>query len=112
MAIAYIFHFHVVRVDFGLVPGDVRGSGLGISLFRFMQVPSKVPDGLMQVNGVVCFWDWGLFWAISGRSSLAGPSFLGACAWRGRVISRPPGGLEKNCYPVRTAQHLHSHFFV
>ena len=64
MAIAYIFHFHVVRVDFGLVLGDVRDSGLGISLFRFLQVPSKVPDGLMQVNGVVCFRDWGLFWAI------------------------------------------------
>jgi len=41
MAIAYIFHFHVVRVDFGLVLGDVRDSGLGISLFGFMQVPSK-----------------------------------------------------------------------
>ena len=63
MAIAYIFHFPIVRVDSGLVLGDVRDSGLGISLFRFMQVPSKVPSGLMQVDAVVCFRDWGLFWA-------------------------------------------------
>ena len=64
MAIAYIFHFPVVRVDSGLVSGDMKDSGLRNSLFRFMQVPSKVPDGLMQVDGVVCFRDWGLFWAI------------------------------------------------
>ena len=63
MAIAYIFRFLVLRVDSGLVSGDMGDSGLGISLFRFMQVPSKVPDGLMQVDGVVCFRGWGLFWA-------------------------------------------------
>ncbi len=57
MAIAYIFHFPLVSVDSGLVSGDVRDSGLGISLFGLWQVPSKVPDGLMQVEGVVCFWD-------------------------------------------------------
>ncbi len=50
----------------GLVFGDMKGSGLGISLFRFVQVLSKVPSGLMQVDGVVYFRDWGLFWAISG----------------------------------------------
>ena len=54
------------RLVFGLVFGDMKGSGLGISLFRCMQVPGKVPSGLMQVDGVVCFRDWGLFWALSG----------------------------------------------
>ena len=92
MAIAYIFHFRVVRADFGLVLGDVGDSGLGISLFGFMQVPSKVPYGLMQVDAVVCFRDWGLFQAISSRSSLAGPGFLGACAWRGTRDFQAPGG--------------------
>ena len=93
MAIAYIFHFRVVRVDFGLVLGDVGDSGLGIILFRFVQVPSKVPDGLMQVNGVVCFWDWGLFQATSSRSSLAGPGLSGGlCLVGTRDFQAPPGG--------------------
>jgi len=77
MAIAYIFHFPILRVDSGLVSGDVRDSGLGISLFRLGQVPSKVPDGLMQVDAVVCFRDWGLFWAISRLSLGSRPGFLG-----------------------------------
>src|SRR5260370_16783023 len=64
MAIAYIFHFARLRVDFGLVLGDVGDSGFGISLFRFVQVPSKVPYGLMQVDAVACFRDWALFSAI------------------------------------------------
>src|SRR5881397_3105157 len=85
MAIAYIFHFHVVRVDFGLVSGDVRGSGLGISLFRSLQVPSKVPTGLMQVETGGLFSRLGL---IMGDFLVAvcwfRPGFLGACAWRGR----------------------------
>jgi len=84
-----------MRVDFGLVSGGVRDSGLGISLSWFLQVPSKVPDGLMQVEGVVCFRDWGLFWAISRLSSRFKVCFQGTGAWRGRVISRLPGGLEK-----------------
>ncbi len=46
----------------------MRDSGLGISLFRFKQVPSKVPDGLRQVDAVVYFRDLGLFWAISRLS--------------------------------------------
>ena len=59
--VVHIFHFLSSEVDFGLVSGDVRDSGLGISLFRFMQVPSKVPDGLMQVDEAVHFQVWGLF---------------------------------------------------
>jgi len=49
-AVVYIFHFPVVRVDFGLVSGDTGDSGLGISLFRLMQVPSKVPDRLTRTH--------------------------------------------------------------
>ena len=51
------FSFLSSEVDFGVVSGDMRDSGLGISLSRFMQVPSKVPSGLMQVEAVVCFRD-------------------------------------------------------
>ena len=53
------FIFPVVRVDFGLVSGDTTDSGLGISLFRFLQVPSKVPDRLTRDHQVVYFRDWG-----------------------------------------------------
>ncbi len=60
--------FLLRRLVFGLVFGDVRGSGLGISLFWFMRVPGRVPSGLMQVDAVVCFRDWGLFWALFGVS--------------------------------------------
>lgn len=56
-AVVYISYFPVRRVDFGLVSGDMRDSGLVISLFGFMQVPSKVPDGLTQTNGVAYFRD-------------------------------------------------------
>ena len=90
--VAYIFHFHVERVGFGLVSGDVRSSGLGISLFRFMQVPSKVPDGLMQVDEAVYFRVWGLFWAISRLSSWLVGFREGLCLG-GRVISRLPQGV-------------------
>jgi len=61
MAIAYIFHFPIVSVDSGLVSGDMRDSRLGISLSWFLQVPSKVPSGLMQVDAAVYFRDWGVF---------------------------------------------------
>ena len=94
MAIAYIFHFPLVRVDSGLVSGDTGDSGLGISLFRFLQVPSKVPDGLMQVDAVVCFWDWGLFWAISRLSSWLVAFQEGLCLAGTRDL-RAPRGLEK-----------------
>src|SRR5213593_1666024 len=97
MAIAYIFHFPIVRVDFGRVSGDIRDSGPGISVFRFMQVPSKVPNGLMQVDLVVCFRDWGLFWAISSRSFVGlGRAFWGLVLCGDAGFPGPPRGLEKN----------------
>ena len=97
MAIAYIFHFPIARVDSGPVSGDMRDSGLGISLFRFMQVPSKVPNGLMHVDEAVCFRDWGLFWAISRLSSWFKAGFRGDVCLGECMISRlPPGVLEKS----------------
>jgi hypothetical protein len=55
MGIAYNLIFWVVRVESGLVPGDMGGLGFRISLFRFFNSPSKVPRGLMHNGGGVSF---------------------------------------------------------
>jgi len=72
MAIAYIFRFLVLRVDFGLVSGAVKDSGLGIRVFRLLQVPSKVPSGLMQVEAGGLFSGLGLVLGDFSPQFLAG----------------------------------------
>ena len=81
-----------MRVDFGLVSGGVRDSGLGISLSWFLQVPSKVPSGLTQVDAVVYFRDRGLFWAISRLFLVQGRAFWGLVLGGTLVISMAPPG--------------------
>ncbi len=73
-----------MRVDFGLVSGGVRDSGLGISLSWFLQVPNKVPSGLTQVDAVVYFRDRGLFWAIPRLSSWFKAGLSGSLCLAGR----------------------------
>jgi hypothetical protein len=73
-------------------------SGLGISLFRFVQVPSKVPHGLMQIDGGGLFSGLGLVLGDFSSQLLvqgSGLCFLEACAWDARDFRGPPG-LEKN----------------
>ncbi len=50
IGVAYILIFSVVSIGSGLVSGDMTDSGLGISLVRLLQVPSKVRDGLMRAD--------------------------------------------------------------
>ena len=60
MVIAYDLFFWVVRVEFGLVPGDTGGFGFEISLSRSFNPPSKVPSGLMYHEYGVSFLRIGL----------------------------------------------------
>ena len=86
-----------MRTDFGLVSGHMRDSGLGISLFRLLQVPRKVPHGLMQGDDGSLFLGLGLILGDSGQGNLVQHRPSAVSSWLAHDFRGPPGGgPEKN----------------